>query len=55
MNGRSYVLPDDVKELAVPVLAHRLLAESNTQLRGQATDQIVREIADSTPVPIERD
>jgi MoxR-like ATPase len=55
MNGRSYVLPDDVKELAVPVLAHRLLAESNTQLRGQATDQIVREIAESTPVPIERD
>ena len=55
MNGRSYVLPDDVKQLAVPVLAHRLLAETNTHLRGQATDQIVREIAESTPVPIERD
>ena len=55
MNGRSYVLPDDVKELAVPVLAHRLLAETNSQLRGQATAQIVREITESTPVPIERD
>ncbi len=55
MNGRSYVLPDDIKELAVPVLAHRLLAETSTQLRGQATAQIVREITESTPVPIERE
>ncbi|MCH7983352.1 MAG: MoxR family ATPase [Chloroflexi bacterium] len=55
MNGRSYVLPDDVKELAVPVLAHRLLAETTTQLRGQATAEIVREITESTPVPIERE
>ncbi len=55
INGRSYVLPDDIKELAVPVLAHRLLAETSTQLRGQATAQIVREITESTPVPIERE
>jgi MoxR-like ATPase len=55
MNGRSYVLPDDVKELAVPVLAHRLLAETTTQLRGQATAQIVSEIVAATPVPIERE
>jgi MoxR-like ATPase len=55
MQGRSYVLPDDVKELAVPVLAHRLLAETTTQLRGQATVQIVGEIVESTPVPIERE
>ncbi|MDP6666435.1 MAG: MoxR family ATPase [Dehalococcoidia bacterium] len=55
MNGRSYVLPDDVKELAVPVLAHRLLAETSTQLRGQPTAQIVSEIVGSTPVPIERE
>jgi MoxR-like ATPase len=55
MNGRTYVLPDDVKHLAVPVLAHRLLAETTTQLRGQATVQIISEIVDSTPVPIERE
>jgi MoxR-like ATPase len=55
MNGRSYVIPDDVKDLAVPVLAHRLLAETTTHLRAQATDQIVREIVESTPVPIERE
>ena len=55
MNGRSYVLPDDVKYLAVPVLAHRLLAETTTQLRGQATVQIITEIVNATPVPIERE
>jgi len=55
MNGRDYILPDDVKQLTVPVLAHRLLAETSTQLRGQATDQIVREITESTPVPIEHE
>jgi len=55
MNGRAYVLPDDVKHLAVPVLAHRLLAETTTQLRGQATVQIVGDIVEATPVPIERE
>jgi MoxR-like ATPase len=55
MNGRSYVLPDDVKILAVPVLAHRLLAETTTQLRGQATAQIIGDILEATPVPIERE
>ena len=55
MNGRDYVLPDDVKDLAVPVLAHRLIAETSTQLRGQATAEIVREITETTPVPIERE
>ena len=55
IKGRSYVLPDDVKDLAVPVLAHRLIAETTTQLRGQATSQIVNEIVHATPVPIERE
>jgi MoxR-like ATPase len=55
MNGRSYVLPDDVKFLAVPVLAHRLLAETTTQLRGQATALIIEDIVEATPVPIERE
>jgi hypothetical protein len=39
----------------VPVLAHRLLAESTSELRGLATGQIISEIVESTPVPIERE
>jgi MoxR-like ATPase len=54
MQGRSYVLPDDVKHLAVPVLSHRLLAETTSELRGQATATILTEIIESTPVPIEK-
>ncbi len=54
MQGRSYVLPDDVKRLAVPVLSHRLLAETTSELRGQATATILTEIIESTPVPIEK-
>lgn len=54
MQGRSYVLPDDVKRLAVPVLSHRLLAETTSELRGQATATILTEIVESTPVPIEK-
>ena len=54
MGGRDYVLPDDVKALAAPVLSHRLVLDSAAQLRGQGRDAIVNEIAASVPVPIER-
>src|SRR5438552_3779788 len=35
MHGREYVIPDDVKDLAVPVLAHRLIASLEARLRGR--------------------
>lgn len=52
LNGRDYVVPEDVKELAVPVLAHRLIL---AQRYGQAalSEQIIRDILDKTPVPTE--
>lgn len=48
--GRTYATPDDVKALAVPVLAHRLVARPETSRTGN-TERIVREILDSVPVP----
>ncbi|MCY4271355.1 MAG: MoxR family ATPase [bacterium] len=48
--GRDYVLPDDVKQLAVPVLAHRLVL--NPQARGASPDQIVDQIMGSVPTPV---
>ena len=54
MNSRDFVLPDDVKALAEPVLAHRLVVDSGSQLRGQGGSQVVGEIVDRTPVPIEK-
>jgi MoxR-like ATPase len=54
MNGRDYVKPDDVKKLAVPVLAHRLLITAQSRLRGQDAEQIVTSIVGNTPVPVEQ-
>ena len=48
--GRDYIIPDDVKHLAVPVLAHRLIVKSQASLREIDPDQIVREILASVPI-----
>ena len=53
LRGRSYVLPDDVKHLAQPVLGHRLIASAQTRLRAQTADDILRDILSRVPVPVE--
>ncbi len=50
MEGRDYVIPDDVKSLAVAILAHRLIVKSQASLREVDPDRIVREILASVPV-----
>jgi MoxR-like ATPase len=50
LEGRDYVIPDDVKQLGVAVLAHRLIVKSQASLREIDPDQIVREILSSAPV-----
>ena len=54
MDGRDYVMPDDIKALSGPVLAHRLVGDMSAQLRGVNRPRIVADIVDNTPVPIER-
>lgn len=49
--GRDYVTPDDVKELAVPVLAHRLIIRHDVGDRALSAADAVREIVASVPVP----
>ncbi|WP_419994197.1 AAA family ATPase [Streptomyces boninensis] len=49
--GREFVLPDDVQQLAVAVLAHRLLPTAQAQLNRRTAEQIVAEILQRTPVP----
>jgi len=53
IEGRNYVIPDDVKTLATPVLAHRLIVRSESSLRGQSAESIIGEILTKTPVPVE--
>lgn len=51
LQGRNHVLPDDIKALAVAVLAHRLIVSPAARLRDLSSDRIVQEIVFSTPVP----
>ncbi len=50
LDGRDYVIPDDVKHLAVAVLAHRLIVKSQASLREIDPDAIVREVIGQVPI-----
>jgi MoxR-like ATPase len=51
--GRDFVIPDDVKSLAVPVLSHRIILKTEARLKGRTEEDLLREILDSVPVPAE--
>jgi MoxR-like ATPase len=51
LRGRDYVLPDDVKSLAQAVLSHRLILKERERVRGQGSDEIVKDIIAGVPVP----
>jgi len=53
IRGRNYVIPDDVKYIAVPALVHRLISKTETRLRGRSLETIVGEVVSSVPVPVE--
>ena len=53
LRGRPYVRPDDVKELAPDVLAHRLMLQPEARLRGRTAAAVVRDILETVPVPVE--
>ena len=50
--GRDFVLPDDVKVLAAPVLAHRVILAPETRSAGLTPAEVVQEAVDGTPVPV---
>jgi MoxR-like ATPase len=51
--GRDYVLPDDVKYLAPSILTHRLILGAQTRLRGRTTQDLIHEIVEAVPAPVE--
>ena len=53
IQGRSYAIPDDVKHVARVVLAHRMIATSQSRLHGQVMEQIIADILQSVAVPVE--
>ena len=52
INGRDYVLPDDVKAMAPWVLPHRLILSTQARLRGRGADELLAEVLERVPVPI---
>jgi MoxR-like ATPase len=53
IQGRNYVIPDDIKAVAPAALTHRLLIAPQAQLRGRSPGELVAELVDSVPVPVE--
>jgi MoxR-like ATPase len=49
--GRAYVLPEDIKALATPVIAHRLIITPDAELRGRGAADVVAEVLSNVPVP----
>jgi len=54
LDERDYVVPDDIQDLAGPVLAHRLLPTSEAQVERRLPEHVVSEIVDRLPVPDRR-
>lgn len=54
MDGRDYVLPDDIKKAAIPVLAHRVLPSAQNRLKlSRSTPEIIERIVASIPSPVD--
>ena len=51
LQGRDFVIPDDVKTLALPVLRHRVTLSPGAEIEGVSADRILGEILDQTPAP----
>lgn len=53
IQGRAYVLPDDVKRMAQSVLAHRMIATSQARMHGRDMENIIDDVLHSVSVPVE--
>ncbi len=53
IRGRDFVIPDDVKTMAPFVLTHRLMINPQTRLRGRKPEDVMRDVVNVVPVPVE--
>jgi MoxR-like ATPase len=51
MSGRDFVLPDDIKALAVPALRHRVVLAPGAEIEGLTTEHVVKQIVEQVPAP----
>ena len=50
--GRTYVVPDDIKSVAMQVISHRIVMKPEAKIRGITGGHIVRKILSEVPVPV---
>ncbi|HZW03562.1 MAG TPA: MoxR family ATPase [Anaerolineaceae bacterium] len=53
VRGRDHVIPEDIKHLSIPVLAHRLLMRPEAELRGKSSRMVLTEVIEATPLKLE--
>lgn len=53
VRGRAYVIPDDIKHCAVPLLVHRLIMKADARLRGHSAREVIEEVVSKVAVPAE--
>ena len=54
LSGRDYVLPDDIRRMALPVLSHRLILTPEARMKGVSAQQVLSQLIDTVPVPTGR-
>ncbi len=54
LQGRDYVLPDDIRRMALPVLSHRLILTPEARMKGVSAQQILHQLIETLPVPTGR-
>ena len=52
LEGREFVLPDDIKRFAAPVLSHRLILQPEYWMSRQVADEVIRDVFEKVPVPV---
>ena len=54
LSGRDYVLPDDIRRMALPVLSHRLILTPESRMKGVSAQQVLSQVMEQVPVPAGR-
>ena len=54
LSGRDYVLPDDIRHMALPVLSHRLILTPEARMKGVSAQQVLSQLIETVPVPTGR-
>jgi len=51
LDGRDFVIPDDVKSIALPALRHRVILSPVAEIEGRSADALIRDIIEQTKAP----